>query len=170
MAVERPVSPADVAAYDFAVSHGYRHIIRQHVLDALPGRLVNLHISLLPWNRGADPNFWSWYEGTPKGVTIHHIDAGIDTGPLLAQREVLFTGRETLASSYAMLQSAITELFRDTWPAIRGGRLQPKPQPSGGSFHRSREFAGLRDQFPLGWDTPVADVVAVGARSRYVHQ
>lgn len=46
---------------------------------------MNLHISYLPWNKGADPNFWSCIDGTPAGVTLHHIDAGVDTGDIIAQ-------------------------------------------------------------------------------------
>lgn len=54
-------------SFDFLVSYGYRHIIRQAVLDHFPDRAVNLHISYLPWNRGADPNLWSFFDDTPKG-------------------------------------------------------------------------------------------------------
>jgi methionyl-tRNA formyltransferase len=74
-----------VGDVDFVVSFGYRHIISARYINALHGRLINIHISLLPWNRGADPNFWSWFDRTPKGVTIHAIDAGVDTGDVLAQ-------------------------------------------------------------------------------------
>ena len=48
----------------FIVSYGYRHKITQDVLDFVGGRAVNLHISYLPWNKGADPNFWSFLEDT----------------------------------------------------------------------------------------------------------
>ena len=81
---------------EFIVSYGYQKIIKQNVLDLFVGRVINLHISLLPWNRGADPNFWSFIEHTPKGVTIHQIEAGIDTGAILVQKEVSFTEDETL--------------------------------------------------------------------------
>jgi len=41
---------------DFIISYGYRHLLPQEVIDEFPGRAINLHISMLPWNRGADPN------------------------------------------------------------------------------------------------------------------
>ncbi len=47
-------------AIDFIVIYGYRNIIKKPIIDQLKGRIVNLHISLLPWNRGADPNIWSF--------------------------------------------------------------------------------------------------------------
>lgn len=55
--------------YAFLISYGYRHIISQDVLSLFPNRAINLHISYLPYNRGADPNLWSFIEDTPKGVT-----------------------------------------------------------------------------------------------------
>ena len=74
----------------FLVSYGYRHILRKNILELLPNRAVNLHISYLPWNKGADPNFWSFVEDTPKGCTIHYLDEGVDTGDIIAQKEIEF--------------------------------------------------------------------------------
>src|SRR4051812_8248946 len=56
---------------DFLVSFGYRYKVTPDVLARFGWRAINLHISLLPWNQGADPNLWSFLENTPKGVTIH---------------------------------------------------------------------------------------------------
>lgn len=119
-----PLTSGTLAAshFDFLISHGYRHILRKPVLDQFPNHAINLHISLLPWNRGADPNFWSFLENTPKGVTIHHIDPGVDTGDIIAQREVRVRTNDTLSTSYARLQAEIVILFHEQWPAIRAGR------------------------------------------------
>jgi dTDP-4-amino-4,6-dideoxyglucose formyltransferase len=92
----------DVAslAPDVIVSHSYPHILTRDVLVATPGWFVNLHVSLLPFNRDEDPNFWSFIDDMPKGVTVHRIDQGIDVGPILLQREVSFAASgETLAST-----------------------------------------------------------------------
>ena len=145
---------------DFVVSYRFRHIVSQEVIDQLRGRIINLHISLLPWNRGADPNLWSFLEDTPKGVTIHYIDAGIDTGDVIAQREVRFPAPgETLATTYCALERNILQLFQEEWPGIMSGRAPLRPQGPGGSFHL------LKDKKPYlhliagkGWDTPVAEL------------
>jgi len=139
--------------FDWYVSYGFRHIIREPDLTRHAGRIINLHISMLPWNRGADPNFWAWHDGTPHGVTVHYIDAGMDTGDIIAQREVPM-GEETLASSYARLNEAMVSLFGQVWPQIRSGTAPRSPQPAGGSLHRSDQ----RPALPAGWDTPVAQV------------
>ena len=76
--------------FSFAVSYRFRHIIRQETIECLEGKIINLHISYLPWNRGADPNLWSFLEDTPKGVSIHYVDPGMDTGDIIAQKEVIF--------------------------------------------------------------------------------
>jgi len=144
---------------EFLVSYGYRHLIHDNVIARFPGRIINLHISLLPWNRGADPNLWSWVDDTPKGVTIHQIDAGLDTGDILIQEPVAFGGDETLASSYAALRAAIEALFAGSWPDLRAGRIPPRPQTGAGSTHTARDKEPLMARLPLGWDTPVAEVI-----------
>lgn len=136
---------------EFIVSFGYRHLIRGDVLAALPGRVLNLHISLLPFNRGADPNFWSAVESTPSGVSIHHVDEGLDTGDLVLQRELEFDGTETMRTSYARLIDDIEGLFRQNWTALRGQDLPARPQGSGGSFHRSRDKQPFLDQLERDW-------------------
>lgn len=162
---EDPISPQDVedADPDWVVSHGYRHVLRPEVLDTRPDRFVNLHISLLPWNRGMHPNVWSWAEGTPKGVTIHVIDPGLDTGDVIAQREVPLGDDHTLATSYDALQRAMLELFREHWPQIRTGDFPRTPQEGAGTFHLGRELERLEPLMPQGWDTPVT-VLKAGAR------
>jgi dTDP-4-amino-4,6-dideoxyglucose formyltransferase len=158
---ETPVSAHDIAALapDLIVSHSYRHILKRDVLEAAPGRFINLHISLLPYNRGADPNLWSFLDATPKGVSIHLIDEGIDTGALLLQREVSFDeDHETLGSSYAKLQQAIHDLFIENWPLLRDGQIAPREQTGSGTFHRASEFAAIKHAVlgDEGWNVPIS--------------
>ncbi|SES14366.1 methionyl-tRNA formyltransferase [Tranquillimonas rosea] len=140
------------------VSYGYRHIVDRATIAAVSGEIVNLHISLLPWNRGADPNIWSFLEDTPKGVTIHRLTPGLDRGPIFAQRRVEFDeAEETLASSYEKLQNVVREVFLDNVSAIAQGRIAPWPQEEGGSSHRSAELASYRDALlgHEGFDVPI---------------
>ena len=155
------------SSFDFAVSYGYRHILGKEILNFFGPRIINLHLSLLPWNRGAHPNFWSIFDNTPAGVSIHIIDQGLDTGPLLAQREIRFDfGKETLATSYGRLQFEMETLFQESWTKLRNEAVTPWQQTGSGSFHRSIEMESLRSQLPRGWDTPVSEVVEMGRKSR----
>jgi methionyl-tRNA formyltransferase len=146
------------------VSFGYRHVLRDDAMEAVCGNAVNLHISMLPWNRGADPNLWSWLENTPRGVSLHWMAARVDEGPLIAQRSVDLDVDGTLRSSYDVLEQAICELFEDTWPSIASRAAATIPQPSGGSHHRSADKEPHLHALHSGWDTPCADVLAYGQR------
>jgi len=108
----------DLSSYDWVVSYGYKHILKKQHIESSKNLIINLHISYLPWNRGADPNYWSWVENTPKGVTIHAIDKGIDTGDIFIQKEVNFEN-------------------------IIKGRILPTKQPKGGSLHYIKDFPGV---------------------------
>ncbi len=145
---------------DWIISYGYRYILKGPILEKYAGRIINLHISLLPWNRGSDPNFWSWIEGTPKGVTIHVIDEGVDTGPILAQREVDLDPNGTLESTYEALRRDVEDLFHATWPKIISGEIEPIPQQGEGTFRYARERREVWHHFPKGWQTPVSEVTA----------
>ncbi len=143
---------------DLLVSYGYRHIVPAAVLTEC--RAINLHISILPWNRGADPNLWSLIDGTPRGVTIHVMTERLDAGPIIAQRQVDFDeDRDTLASSYVKLKDAIEQLFSEHWPAIRAGTAPTYPQPFGGSYHRVSDRAAVEHLLTDGWDTPIRQLI-----------
>ncbi len=157
------ISPAWVEEneFDFLVSYGYRHILKEDILNLVPDRAVNLHISFLPSNRGADPNLWSFVDNTPKGVTIHYMDSGIDTGDIIAQKEVFFeSNEETLGTSYQMLQEEIQQLFYRNWDLIKQMKNDRQPQAGPGSFHRKKDKDGLMYLFEKdGWNTRVSQLV-----------
>lgn len=144
---------------DIAISYNYRYILKPDIFSIPLLRTINLHISYLPWNRGADPNFWSHLEGTPQGVTIHYIDAGVDTGDILGQELVEFSDDDTLRSSYAKLHGAIQELFKKLWPDIKTQKIKAFKQQGNGTFHLSKNkqaFAYLIAD--KGYDTPVKEI------------
>jgi len=157
---EKIVSTSELVRWaDFLVSYGFRHIIKKKVLDLFPERAINLHISYLPWNRGSDPNLWSYLEDTPKGVTIHCLDRGLDTGDILVQKLVESRPDDTLRTSYDRLADNMEKLFRESWSDIRNGKLAAVPQPEGGSGHRLRDKESYLPLLTRGWDTPVREII-----------
>lgn len=144
---------------DFVISYGYRFIISREAVQYYEKRIINLHISLLPWNRGADPNLWSFLENTPKGVTIHYIDEGIDTGAIISQREIAFSECETLASSYEKLNNEIESLFGEVWPNIRMGKNDSFVQSGKGSYHKSSDKEKYKHLLIDGWKTMVKNII-----------
>lgn len=142
------------STYDWIVSYGYRHILKKDQIDTCHNPILNLHISYLPYNRGADPNYWSWVENTPKGVSIHAIDEGIDTGGIYVQKLVHFSGSETLSSSYGKLKNEIETLFINNFDKIIDGSLVPIPQKGDGSIHYVKDFPGVKS-----WNVKVEDLI-----------
>lgn len=159
--------PQQSETIDFIVSFGHRKIMKGDVLKQYKNRIINIHISLLPWNRGADPNFWSWFDDTPKGVSIHYIDAGIDTGPIVAQHQIRSWRRgETLKSSWLQLIASARELFQREWSDIRDGKVVIYQHRETGSFHKFADKEPWTKKMPLGWETPVKDIMSMGADFR----
>jgi methionyl-tRNA formyltransferase len=146
-----PGVPERLAALgaDFGVSAFFGYILRKPVIDAFASGVVNVHPALLPYNRGSYPNVWSIIEGTPAGVTVHYIDEGVDTGDVIAQREVAVGPTDTGASLYRRLEEASVELFAESWALLREGRAPRSPQPTGGTSHKIKDVERI-DEVDLG--------------------
>tara|TARA_B100001287_G_C22655258_1_gene517338 strand:- start:397 stop:978 length:582 start_codon:yes stop_codon:yes gene_type:complete len=135
--------------FDLVVSYGYRYIIPKKVLSSSTP-IINLHMSFLPFNRGAHPNFWSHFDNTPSGVTIHLIDEGIDTGDCLFQKKVFINKEKmTFLSSYLLLKEEIEDLFKKNYESIINLDFKPKKYSSVGTFHLKKDlpknFAGWNE-------------------------
>jgi len=145
-----PVS--DLARYDLVLSFGYRHLIPKSVLGTAKREPINLHISFLPFNRGAHPNFWAHYDGTPSGVSIHLMDSGIDTGRIIIQKQVFFLPTQvTFRQRYDFLIFSIENLFKDNFFKIINNDFKTFDQRGAGSFHLKSD---LPSEFK-GWDSIV---------------
>lgn len=138
------------------VSYNYRYLISSECIAYMQGNIVNLHISLLPWNRGSDPNFWSFVEDTPKGVTIHKLTSGLDAGNILFQKELFFDEEsETFRSTYETLNNELQRLFKENFELLRTGNISGQPQPDGGTYHRRKDKDMLLDGIIPDWDMTI---------------
>jgi len=125
---------------DIGISIMFGYILRAEFLEIFPEGCINLHPAYLPYNRGAYPNVWSIIEGTPAGITLHYIDTGIDTGSIIAQRQVLMEPVDTGETLYRKLEIASLELFKDTWPLVKTQRIEGlKQSAEGGTCHSARD-------------------------------
>lgn len=142
---------------DYIISYNYRYLIPAEVLEYMKGRAVNLHVSLLPYNRGSSPNFFSFLYDTPKGVTIHELTAGLDKGRILCQKELVFDEEtETFESSYNKLQQEIVALFQENWERIKTGNCEGFLPQEKGSYHTMKELELFRTEHPFAWDETIA--------------
>ena len=114
---------------DAIIVVGYGRLIPQWMLDLPRLGNINLHASLLPKYRGAAPIQWAIASGeTLTGVTTMRLDAGLDTGDILQQRETAITSEdtaETLAPRLAMLGA---DLMVETLLGLEDGSLLGRPQ------------------------------------------
>ena len=143
------------------ISHGYQYIITKDIIQHMKGNIVNLHISYLPWNRGSSPNLWSFIDDTKKGVTVHFIDEGIDTGDIILQKELYFDENvETLKTTYNSLQRELKKMFKDNWKDILNNNIHRLPQDKkDGSIHydkQSNNFIKLKEE--ILWDLPITEL------------
>lgn len=144
---------------EFVVSYGYRYIIKEEVLKHLPKRVINLHISYLPYNRGADPTFWSIIEKTQTGVTIHEVDAGLDTGDILVQEKTTISPQDTLRSIYARHQQVLQNLFKRHWLEIKQHKIISIKQSKSGTYHRSKDKDFYLKNLGNNWlDIPLQEI------------
>lgn len=143
---------------ELIISYNYVHIITPDIVQKYRGKIVNMHISLLPWNKGKNPNFWSFYENTPKGVTIHFVDEGLDTGNIIVQREMFFDeNTETFRSTYDKLNKEIVKLFLENYDDICHMRISGKVQLEKGNYHSQKLFDELNSSIHVEWDENISD-------------
>lgn len=100
---------------EFVVLAGYMRLIGSTLLNEYQGRIVNIHPSLLPAFPGKDAIGQALRAGVKEsGVTIHYVDEGMDTGPIIAQQAVAIDENEKLES----LQTKIHAVEHKLYPAV----------------------------------------------------
>ncbi len=149
----------DIVA-DFIISFGYRYIIKENIISRFENKIINLHISYLPYNKGADPNLWSFLEDSKKGVSIHQMTKDLDSGDILLQKEVFFNDFDTLKTSYDKLINEIVVLFKNNAENILNGKIVPFKQKGFGSYHRKNDKLKYEYLYKdLGYNTFVKDLI-----------
>ena len=121
------------AAPEVAVAACFPWRLPHAALEIPPLGILNVHPSLLPAGRGPEPVFWTLRRGEPvTGVTIHRMDAGFDTGPIVAQAEMAVPEGVRAPDLERALMTRGGSLLVDALLELAAGTLQPQPQPSQG--------------------------------------
>ena len=116
-------------APDAIIVVGYGRIIPQWMIDLPRLGNLNLHASLLPKYRGAAPIQWAIANGeSVTGVTTMRIDAGLDTGDILMQREISIDLKDTSETLGPKLAAIGAELMVETLRGLATGQVRPTPQ------------------------------------------
>jgi folate-dependent phosphoribosylglycinamide formyltransferase PurN len=153
--------PAEIAAMrqhrpDVVLVFG-TGLLKQPLIDVFDGNIINIHLGLSPYYRGAGTNFWPLVNGEPEycGATIHFLDGGVDTGPMIAHvRPEMHAddgphdigNRTIVAAASALADAAI---------AHAASPLTGVPQTGGGRVYRRADFSAaavrrMHDNFAAG--------------------
>jgi phosphoribosylglycinamide formyltransferase-1 len=106
------VKMLETAGVDLVVLAGFMRVLKEPMLNAFPRRIINVHPSLLPKFPGVE----AWKQALAAserstGCTVHYVDAGIDSGEIIAQRKVPVLPNDTPESLHARIQIAERELY-----------------------------------------------------------
>jgi phosphoribosylglycinamide formyltransferase-1 len=119
------VAALQQAPVDLIVLAGFMRILKGDFLRAFPERVINIHPALLP----SFPGLEAWKQALDYGVkvtgcTVHFVDQGIDTGPILAQQTVPVLDDDTPATLHERVQQAERALYPATIAALLRGEIQ----------------------------------------------
>jgi len=143
-------------APDFVVIIAYGQIMPARLLPIPKLGWINLHASLLPKYRGAAPINWAIVNGeTLTGVTTMRIDAGMDTGEMLLQREIEIGARETAPELAARMAESGAPLMAETLRGLAAGTIAPKPQN-----HAEASYAPMlkKEDGRIDWRLPAMEI------------
>jgi methionyl-tRNA formyltransferase len=138
---------------DLFLSVYYTQLFRGELMSVIRGKALNFHPSLLPLHRGNAPLIWAIAEGdSMTGLSVHHIDAGIDTGCVVVQRKLPIherdTGYELHRKMAKLVRATAAEIVRDV---VAGQSLPAGREQSGPSSYHSIRDPRLNH---LAWSDP----------------
>lgn len=118
-------------------------ILKEIVISPFKGRILNIHLGLSPYYRGSGTNFWPLVNREPEyvGATIHYLDAGIDTGPIISHVRPEMEpsdgphdlGNKTILAAADQLALIATEI-------IKSGPIPGKMQTDQGKLYQRKDF------------------------------
>ena len=113
------------AEVQLVVLAGYMRVVKQPLLAAFPGRIVNIHPSLLP----AFPGLHAWEQALNYGVkvtgcTVHLVNEGVDAGPIILQQAVPVLADDTPASLHQRIQAVEHQLYPEAVRLVAEGRVR----------------------------------------------
>ena len=154
-----PLDSADAVAAIKALGpdlgiHAGAGLLRRPLIDAFRLGVLNAHMGLLPAYRGMNVAEWAALEGAPVGCTVHLIDTGIDTGPILATQGVDIADCNSVASLRDAVDRAQLTLLGDIVASIASGRMPEPPAAAGPPgpqyFHMHQDLTAILEARLLG--------------------
>ena len=118
-------------------------LLKSPLIDSFPRRILNIHLGLSPYYRGAGTNFWPLVNGEPEycGATIHYLDAGVDSGPIIAhvRPEMRASDGPHQIGNEIIVQAA--EALAEAALACGRGQVRGVAQAGDGRVYRRADFS-----------------------------
>lgn len=141
---------------DFILTNSYSMLLPPDILASARVAAVNVHGGLLPEYRGSNPLQWALILGEREtGVTMHFMDAGFDTGAVIATRRVPIHLEDTWVDVFARLRQATQAILAEHLPAVLEGRARGAPQDESRARHHRRRHP---DDGRIDWQARVIDI------------
>ncbi len=123
----RYIRALQAAEVDLVVLAGFMRVLKPDFLTAFAGKIINIHPSLLP----AFPGLEAWKQALEYGVkvtgcTVHYVDAGVDSGPIIGQRTVPVLDHDTAETLHERIHTAEHELYPKCVAALARGGVEVK--------------------------------------------
>lgn len=112
----------------FGVSALFGHVLPEEIIKKFSGGILNLHPSLLPIGRGADPIPWSIVNRLAQGISLHLIDSQLDSGDIIFQKELSTSIDMSAGDIYEIAVNELMSEFEKNFPKWIKGQVRPKQQ------------------------------------------
>ena len=138
----------------------WQYLLKPEVYQICKYGCINFHPALLPRNRGWYPSVWEVMEQDeyPAGVTLHLIDEGADTGPILAQKMFVVKETDTGGMVYGKSQLLMIELFKETWEKLYNKGIVLFNQEHNLATYHTKKQANDNDEIDLEKDYKARDL------------
>ena len=154
------IEAIDLNVFSFGVVAGFGKIIPKEFFAYFKKGILNLHPSLLPKYRGANPIQEPILNGDKKtGASLFLIDEGIDTGPIIAQKEITIPNNETIKNLEMKLGQLAGNLFNENIEQYLSGEITPIPQDNSKATNtkkvsKSDGLLKIKEDFEI-WDRKI---------------
>jgi methionyl-tRNA formyltransferase len=137
---------------DLCIVVGWYWVLKPELLKIVSHGWLGIHASLLPKNRGGAPLVWAILNGEIKtGLSLFYFDEGMDTGDIVAQKEVSIEFEDTIADVLAKTENQSIEIIRENYPLLLTGGAPRLPQD-----HSQATYVALRHPSDgrIDWSQP----------------
>lgn len=141
---------------DLAICYSYDRIFDEPFLNAFCWEVYNLHGAMLPRYRGQNVLNWVLVNGeTDTGITLHKVDLGIDSGPIVRQKQIMIAFEDTAVTLKRKMDSAAMDLLEAFLPDIINGSISTQAQDESQAtyFHKRHPSDGEID-----WNRPAVEI------------